>query len=600
MHLSKRAANNEHAGSSFRLLPQSVVRILLLVTTATAALPAVPEFAVFTGSGAFHAYPAYTPVGASQYAVSDDVLRAVITDLGHGQWRLQLTPLKENLVTVFFPWQSQRAPLDNDIANDIFYYPNLLGRTERAVNRNSDWTWYGSTYPGPAAAPLVVMADPLSAKIIAATNWPPKTVAPLYAAQRMVLRYEDVVPVTDSATYQALIAAVTGNATVGNVPWQKALDLYRSWLDASMGKITYPSWMWEGQGMLNIQLQSYQTIAAVDKVWQPLKDMYPWVLMWGQMSPYPGGSCCGIDPATNRYYPTLPRMDSRFLPCLPQWVQRIVRQGYHAGFYSAPYSHLYGSKPSARLDMPADLSQFVEDIKANRSYGVNSYYLDTFAREYWGQPASIVTAFSAGALPKDAMTEGIVDVYPVPGLVSGALAGGASCGAPSKLPEACAVTTFPPFVRYLLNDRLIYWGESNDDGQFWGLSAPTGCDYATSCANGTCHYGVERQILLTGARIEFRPGRGNPVLDAIISERQRVGWWRREPRYLATWGLTLTGIPNSSRVEISRFEDITGANLLAISNPNMISGLSFELDGIPYAVPARAVAIVEAADVLKQ
>jgi len=566
----------------------------MLFAIAAGGLSAAPEFAVVTGGGTFYAYSTYKSTSSIQYAIDNDLLKALVTDLGGGQWSLQITPLKQPLATVYFPWQSHRTPLDDDITNDIYYYPNLLGRTEHALNRNSDWAWYGSTYPGPASAPLVVMADHLSAKIVAATNWPPKTVTPLYAAQRMVLRYDDSVPVGTSSNYHALIATVTGNAEAGDVPWQNALDLYRLWLDSNLGKITYPVWMWAGQGMLNLQLQSYRTTADLANAWQPLRDIYPWVLMWGQMSPYPGGGCCGIDPATNRYYAAPFQMDSRFIPSLPDWVKNIVGMGYHAGFYSAPYSHLYGDMPSDRLDTPTGLQAFTAILNMNRRYGANSFYLDTFARLLWGNPAPILDAFRTNTIPKDAMSEGIVDIYPLPGLVSGALAGGNNCGAPSKTPETYTVTTFPAFVRYLLNDRMIYWGESNDDRQFWGEGTPAGCDYATSCAHGACNYGIERQILLTGARIEFRPGRENPVLAAIISERERVGWWQRQPRYMATKGLRLSGIPNSSNVEISAFEDVSGKTLFAIDNPNLISTLSFSFGGRSYVVPARAVAILTA------
>ena len=525
--------------------------------------------------------------------MSDSILTATVTALDSTRWKLEISGVHTALTTEYFPWQSQRSPLDSDISNDIYYYPNLLGRTEHASNRNTDWQWYGSIYPGPIAAPLVIMGDPASAKIVAATNWPPKTVSPLYAAQRMVMRYGDAVPVGGSAVYQALIATVTGNAATGNAPWQKALDLYKAWLDSSMGQISYPDWMWQGQGMLNLQLQGYSTTSDVDNSWQSYKGDYPWVLMWGQMSPYPGGSCCGIDLTTNQYYSTLPYMNSRFLPSLPTWTQNTVASGYHAGFYSAPYSEYYSAGPRGYLDTTSGLNWFTNYNAVNHSYGANSYYFDTLAREYWGDPGSIVNLFNTGVIPKDALGEGIVDVYPLPGLVSGALAGGGYCGAPYKTPEAFTVTTFPPFVRYLLNDRQVYWGQSNDDGQFWGTSTPSGCDYATWCANGLCNFGVEHQILLTGARIEMRPGSANEILDAIVAERKRVNWWARKPKYLATLGLNLSTIPASSRIEVSHFLDTNGIDLLAVSNPNLVSGLSVSLNGTVQSIPAQKVAILD-------
>ncbi|HWQ57038.1 MAG TPA: fibronectin type III domain-containing protein [Bryobacteraceae bacterium] len=568
-----------------------VVALFGLLTATAFAAP--PEFAVTTSDGGFRVFSSYTQVSPTQYSVSDPLLNATITDLGGGRWKLDITGVKQALATQYFPWQSQRSPLDSDISNDIYYYPNLMGRTEKATNRNQDWGWYGSLYPGPIAAPLTVMADPASAKIVAAINWPPKTVAPQYAAQRMVLRYDKVVPVGGSISYQALIATVTGNAAVGDVPWQKALDLYKAWLDSSMGKLTYPSWMWDGQGMLNLQLQGYPDTTTIANAWEPNKALYPWLLMWGQMSPY-GGSCCGIDLITYRYYSTLPDMDGRFLPTLPTWLRNtVVSNGYHGGYYSAPYSEYYSDGPRRYLDTAEGVNWFTAYNSANQSYGANSYYFDTLAREYWGDPAQIVTLFNNGVISKDALGEGIVDVYPIPALVSGSLAGANYCGAPHKTPENTVTTTFPPFVRYMLNDRMIYWGASNDDGQFWGTATPSGCDYSTWCANGACNYGIERQILLTGARIEFRPRSSNIVLDAIVSERQRVNWWQRRPVYLANKGLNLSGIPAASRIEVSRFRDINGVDMLAVSNPNLVSGAFFTLNSNTFTVPAQRVAILD-------
>ena len=198
--------------------------------------------------GARYSSATYTQISQTQYTVNDSILTHTITDLGGGRWRLQITRATQALRTLYFPWQQQRTPLDSNISDDIYFFPYLLRKTEKAMNHNGDWTWWGLPYPGSAAAPLVVMADSRSAKIVAATNWPPKSVTPMYAAQRMIMRYDNPVTAGGTGTFGALVATVTGNAATGDVPWQKALDLYRSWLDSAMGPITYPSWMWQGQG----------------------------------------------------------------------------------------------------------------------------------------------------------------------------------------------------------------------------------------------------------------------------------------------------------------------------------------------------------------
>src|SRR5262245_22538382 len=199
-----------------RRYPRSITWLLFLALVAWCMLlvpPAnlqarqsVPNFGVVTSTGTWYAY--------SSASVNDTVVSATVTDEGGGRWRLNITP-KQALKTVYFPWQPQRMPLDGDISNDIYYYPYLLGRTEKAANHNADWTWWGLPYPGSSSAPLVVMADPNSAKIVAATNWPPKPVTPLYAAQRMTLRYDTAVPAGSAANFGALIATVTGNAATG-------------------------------------------------------------------------------------------------------------------------------------------------------------------------------------------------------------------------------------------------------------------------------------------------------------------------------------------------------------------------------------------------
>jgi hypothetical protein len=563
------------------------------------AAASVPEFAVSISGGGWAAYgsASFTQTSASQYVIDTPVLRATISDLGDNRWSLQITQAKQTLSAVYFPWQSSRSPLDADVSNDLYYFPFLLGRTEKATNRNADWTWWGMKYPGGATAPLVVMADANSAKIVAATNWPPRAVTPLYSAQRMVLRYDTPIRVGESATFGALIATVTGNATIGDPPWQKALDAYRSWLDSAMGTVTYPSWMWDGQGLLDLQLEGFGSLAAIDSVWQTNKARYPWLLMWGQMSPQ-GGGCCGIDPTTGKYYAEPKAMNTRWVSAgLSTWTQAQVSAGHHAGYYSAPYLSYYGtpagSPSSGSLDSAGGLDWLTSWTALNISFQANSHYIDVFAREHFGDPAAIVSLFSAGTLPRDAMSEGIADVYPIPGLVSGSLAGGSLCGAPHKRPETQVLTTYPQFVRYLLGDRLMYWGWQNDDNQFWGTRTRSGCDYATYCADGRCDYGVERQILLTGARIALGSGAANAVLNAIVTERQRVNWWSRRPHYLGTRGLNLAGIPEASRVEVTRFQDGNGADLLAISNPKATTGLSFSLNGVTIAVPAQAVAIID-------
>ena len=305
------------------------------------------------------------------------------------------------------------------------------------------------------------------------------------------------------------------------------------------------------------------------------------------------GSCCGIG-ANGPYY-------SSFL----RWIRALSTRGFLPGpeaWSRRALTWVTIRRPTTRNTVPRSLVATSTRRRAWRGSPTGTMPTpDTAATrttttrwpEPRGDPAVILDLFRRRVIPTDAMTEGVVDIYPMPGLVSGALAGGYICGAPHKTPQTQNIATFPAFVRYLLNDRLVYWGLSNDDYQLWGQGMYSRCNYASYCVNGLCRNGIERQILLTGARIEMYPPNGNAILDAIVAERQRVNWWPRQPRYLATRRLNLTTIPASSQVEVANFQDKNGASLLAISNPNVVSGLSFTANGVTVAVPTQKVAIID-------
>jgi len=287
-----------------------------------------PELSVTTSSdGVFHVYSTYTQMNATQYMVTDDVINAIVTNLGGGKWEIDVTANRD-LSSVYWPWQTNRTPLGATLSNDIYYYPYILGLTEQAPNRDVDWTWWGLPYPGDAFAPLTVMANNSSARIVAAINWPPKRVIPYYAAQRQVLYYDTPISAGNTVSFSALIATVSGDAPHGNVPWQLAIDQYRLWLDANMAAVSYPSWMINAQGFLDIQLENFSpspTATALNALWQPVQSYYPLVLFWGQMDAYAGG-CCNLSYT----------FDSSHLPDIPNFINSVIASGDHAGYYSAP------------------------------------------------------------------------------------------------------------------------------------------------------------------------------------------------------------------------------------------------------------------------
>lgn len=579
-----------------------------------AAAGSVPEFAIIAADGSYRVYSTYTEIARGVYSVSDSMLDATVRRSGNDIWRLELSA-HVDINTVRFPWMSARQPLGDDISDDVYYYPIFLGIGQKAALQNEDGNFFGgTTYPGALSAPLVVVADGHSARIVAATNWPPKAVRPFYGAERMFLVY-DRQPVMrgHSETFGALISEVRGGTpSAGVVPWQLAVDKYRAWLDSVSAPIAYPSWMWEGEGILNVQSE-WQTgftpfsDSILNDRWLPVQKRLPWVVIWGQMSG-PSGDCCGIDAATHKYYPTLPQMDRRLVPSLVNWVKNeVVAKGFHAAYYSAPYMGEYGDGADRLLDSREGLAWFDRYNRANAAYGANSFYFDTLARHYWGEPDALLRLFRRGQLSREALAEGLVDYLPVPGLVSGALTNGGFCGAPYRTPlnidrspsapahsdYAEGRVSFPRLGRYLMGDRLAYGFYSNADWIFWGNGTwnADGCNYSNAertgwCdLNGPCEHGSERLAFLLGTKLDVLDTGPNPVLEQLFQERERVHWWERRPKFIDTKGLDLTRIPFGSKVEAGRFIDANGRTLVAVSNPLAERGVSIGVDGRTIEAP---------------
>lgn len=548
-----------------------------------------PELLVKTsGDGVAHVYSTFTKINSTQYSVSDSVIDATLTNLGGGDWKIDITANRD-LSSVYWPWQTKRTPLGPTLTKDIYYYPYILGMTEQASSRNQDWQWWGQPYPGGAFAPLSVMANDSSARIVAATNWPPKRVIPYYAAQRQVLYYDTPISSGDTASFSALIATVSGDAPHGNVPWQLAIDLYRSWLDRNMPAVSYPSWMISAQGFLDIQLENHSrppTATTLNALWQPVKSYYPLVLLWGQMSAYPGG-CCNLSYAIN----------SSHLTDVTTFTKGVVSSGYYAGYYSAP---IYNSA-SGYLNTTGGVSWLSKWIASNQSNGANSFYIDTLGRRYYGNPTNVLNLFSNGTIPKNSIIEGAVDIYPVAGLVSGALLGDENgCGAPQKTPQNSVKSTYPQFGRYILKERILFSGVANTDYRFWGTghwttpgdSIVTHCGIPAWCnTNGPCAYGAERLAFILGNKLDVQDPTNNSVLDAINTARMNSNWMQRQPVFLNTQGLDLSHISPTSAVRITLFQDNAGKHLIAISNPRLETGLTFRFNNQTYTVPSEGVGI---------
>ena len=150
--------------------------------------------------------------------------------------------------------------------------------------------------------------------------------------------------------------------------------------------------------------------------------------------------------------------------------------------------------------------------------------------------------------------------------------------------EIVTSSTFPALGRYLLNDHIIFLGQSNSDHYLWGY----GFDR---------NYFTERQIFLLGAKLDARyindrgstghldqpvaPSKMNPVLRQVIAERERVGWWSREPKYLGLQGVARV----SEGFEVSRFVDDQGAMLIAVDNWEQRALLVLNIDQKETIIP---------------
>jgi hypothetical protein len=209
--------------------------------------------------------------------------------------------------------------------------------------------------------------------------------------------------------------------------------------------------------------------------------------------------------------------------------------------------------------------------------------------------------FTNGTIPKNSIIEGAVDIYPVAGLVSGALLGDKNgCGAPQKTPQNSVKSSYPQFGRYILRDRILFSGEANTDYRFSGSgdwsaakdSIASYCGFPAWCNTyGPCAHGTERLAFILGNKLDVIHPKNNPVLDAINTARVNSNWMQRRPVFLNTQGLDLSHIPSTSAVRITLFQDSGGRHLIAISNPRLEPGLTFGFNNKTNAVPSEGVGI---------
>jgi len=585
-------------GASLRLRPACVLLIVALSAApsavgASAGSPAdAPGFLARTATGQTlrFAAPAEVVAGTrSSWNVEVPEFGATVRRVADAEWELQLAA-HQDLAEVWFPWV--KAPLDaaTDPARAVVYLPALLG----VAMRSSEALAIGLgtlSYPGECFAPLLVVGDERGALIAAATNWPPRRVAPGFGAEGLSLRYRSM-PRATKRTYRALVVRATGDPEVGRPAWTVALDSYRSWLAAEMrsaglAPLRTPDWLATADGWIDVQLQNLNRFdaAALARQWDRFGATLGWMQFWGQMSDYAGARTSAPTPISFRAATTgccldVIGMHSRYEPSLVALARRIASTG-RVGFYSRPRS------PYTRLDAPAGSSElgFLTGwLDQNRTgYGANAFYVDVLGHRDFGEPLA-VAQIVRDRLPPGTVIEYPVDIYPAAFLASGSLSGGSWNGNAARdldlADPAFRRTTFPRFGRYLLGERPMFLGEANGDHKFWGRS------------HG---YEGERLAFLLGAKLdaihvaeEGAPDKLDRAVELIVRTRKNVGWWGRDPVYLDRRDVAHLPPGIDARV----FRGSRGERLVAIDNWQQLAGRSFELAGRRIDVPADPLSIL--------
>jgi len=554
--------------------------VAALLCTGRPSIAGDVAFAVQVKDGPFMQYRVEQPM-----QIADRVLDATVVRLSGDEWELTLAPKDEAISAVWFPWAPDRTTSAPDLRVAAVYYPFLLGVAVKA-SLLTEWGWQGNVYPGGCFAPLVVLADDTDARMVAATNWPPRRVTPMYSLGRIGLRYDEHLDPGARRSYRALV--VHGRSTRWEPSWQRAVDVYKNWLKAHLAAAglqpSYPSWMRSIHGWLNVQLENMPVweAARVEATWQRWKSSLPWMQFWGQMSGYytrglsrPEEAGCCLD---------TPHLHRRYEPGLVR-LARVVRQEGHVGFYArprSPYAPLVSPETAAPTEEWKILAEWLE---RNRSkYGANAVYLDVVGGRDFGDPFRVATLlkkeFDGGTV-----IERGVDLYPTAFLASGALGGGSWQGGPERtraqVDGTLTRTTFPSFGRYVLDDRVLFLGESNGDGRWWGSGG---------------NYWTERQAFLLGAKFDVirttengQPdGPANPALSSAIAARNANKWWERDPVYLDRRGLDQ--IP--ADVDIRRFRGRSGETLLVVDNWHARRDLRVTIDDRSQALPDDRLSIV--------
>ena len=552
--------------------------------------------------------------GSRVNTISNQWINGTVLYEGGGIWYLSITVVKAKIRSVYFPYQMNRRPFVPDNSDKVFYYPYVGGiawkSTEQRIDK--DWAWWGVNYPGILAAPFVILADSDQARINAAVNWPPIGVGVYFAGERMALNYLKPLAPGDTFVVRSLIAEIKTDPSTGILPWQFAVDLYAKWLYQNIGRIQYASWINQSHGLIDVQLENIKdfSVSSLKKAISPFLPYFKNLFFWGQMSDYPG-ECCGefkTDYANLAF-----RIHPRYLQPgndLTAWARELTSTGYKVAYYSSPYHDTFhpGGLLKKLLNSVDGLNWFTGWTSYNRQHNANIFYIDTLGGDYWGPPSTMSALFSNPSLiPYDSVIERSIDFYPRAALMSAQLHVDQNfCGAPGKdaVTDPSQRSGFPQLMRYLLRDRPMFAGVAGKGSLFWSTyhfwnypfakSISLQCKYYTYCNlnPALCENGTERLVFLLGQKFDA-PLYASPFMEKVIQLREKHLWWQRNPTYLSTVGLNLSGIGSNDHIEVSRFVDRQCKNLLVVANPLEVSGRSVKFQNASIPLSASEIDIIE-------